>query len=58
MRLQALLKKATQRPIMAKADLFELVFHVSWGLESLERESQERYHVKPTVKSLNHYFIL
>lgn len=28
-----------------KADLFELVFHVSWGLESLERESQERYHM-------------
>lgn len=26
-------------------DLFELVFHVSWGLESLERESQERYHM-------------
>lgn len=28
-----------------KVDLFELVFHVSWGLESLERESQERYHM-------------
>lgn len=27
------------------ADLFELIFHVSWGLESLERESQERYHM-------------
>ena len=27
------------------ADLFELIFHVSWGLESLERESQERYHI-------------
>lgn len=26
-------------------DLFELIFHVSWGLESLERESQERYHM-------------
>lgn len=31
-----------------KADLFELVFHVSWGLESLERESQERYHMTRT----------
>lgn len=27
------------------ADLFELIVHVSWGLESLERESQERYHM-------------
>ena len=27
------------------ADLFELIFHVSWGLESLERESQEHYHM-------------
>ena len=28
-----------------KVDLFELVFHVSWGLDSLERESQEHYHM-------------
>lgn len=61
MRLQALLKKATQRPIMAKkADLFELVFHVSWGLESLERESQERYHLttRQILKSLLYPFDL
>lgn len=26
-------------------DLFELIFHTSWGLESLEREGHERYHI-------------
>ena len=43
-----------------KADLFELVFHVSWGLESLERESQERYHMttRQILKSLLYPFDL
>lgn len=43
-----------------KADLFELVFHVSWGLESLERESQERYHMttRQILKSLLYPFYL
>lgn len=43
-----------------KADLFELVFHVSWGLESLERESQERYHMTThqILKSLLYPFDL
>lgn len=43
-----------------KADLFELVFHVSWGLESLERESQERYHIttRQILKSLLYPFDL
>lgn len=43
-----------------KADLFELVFHVSWGLESLERESQEQYHMttRQILKSLLYPFDL
>lgn len=50
----ALKENAITRPIpksnpttyySKKADLFELVFHTSWGLESLERESQECYHM-------------
>ena len=43
-----------------KVDLFELVFHVSWGLESLERESQERYHMttRQILKSLLYPFDL
>lgn len=43
-----------------KADLFELVFHTSWGLESLERESQERYHMttRQILKSLLYPFDL
>lgn len=43
-----------------KADLFELVFHVSWGLESLKRESQECYHMTThqILKSLLYPFDL
>lgn len=43
-----------------KADLFELFFHVSWGLESLKRESQERYHMttRQILKSLLYPFDL
>ena len=43
-----------------KVDLFELVFHVSWGLESLERESQEQYHMstRQILKSLIYPFDL
>ena len=40
--------------------MFELVFHTSWGLESLERESQERYHMttRQIFKSLLYPFDL
>lgn len=43
-----------------KVDLFELVFHVSWGLDSLERENQERYHMttRQILKSLLYPFDL
>lgn len=43
-----------------KVDLFELVFHVSWGLNSLERESQEQYHMttRQILKSLLYPFDL
>lgn len=43
-----------------KVDLFELIFHVSWGLDSLERESQERYHMtnRQILKSLLYPFDL
>ena len=43
-----------------KVDLFELVFHTSWGLDSLERESQERYHMttRQILKSLLYPFDL
>ena len=40
--------------------MFELVFHVSWGLDSLERESQEQYHMttRQILKSLLYPFDL
>ena len=43
-----------------KVDLFELVFHVSWGLNSLERESQEQYHMttRQILKSILYPFDL
>lgn len=43
-----------------KIDLFELVFHVSWGLDSLERESQEQYHMttRQILKSILYPFDL
>ena len=43
-----------------KVDLFELVFHVSWGLDSLERESQEQYHMttRQILKSILYPFDL
>lgn len=43
-----------------KVDLFELVFHVSWGLDSLERESQEQYHIttRQILKSILYPFDL
>ena len=43
-----------------KVDLFELVFHVSWGLDSLERESQEQYHMttRQIIKSILYPFDL
>lgn len=43
-----------------KVDLFELIFHVSWGLNSLERESQEQYHMttRQILKSLLYPFDL
>lgn len=43
-----------------KVDLFELVFHTSWGLDSLERESQEQYHMttRQILKSILYPFDL
>lgn len=43
-----------------KVDLFELIFHVSWGIDSLERESQEQYHMttRQILKSLLYPFDL
>ena len=43
-----------------RVDLFELIFHVSWGLDSLERESQEQYHMttRQILKSILYPFDL
>lgn len=40
--------------------MFELVFHTSWGLDSLERESQEQYHMttRQIIKSILYPFDL
>ena len=37
------------RYIVAKHDIYEIMLHVVWGLNSLERESQETYSVTPEL---------
>ena len=38
-----------ERYIVARHDIYEIMLHVVWGLNSLERESQETYSVTPEL---------